>query len=179
MRREATSTNLHSSSDNSSDATIRLDSNQRLSSHPISSSKIEPILEHAPHIKIIIEKSLLQIQYDFHCFHCKKIWKILNLLLEHWMYDHVNDFCVLNIDRTCHGNIEVLVSYHLFSSTNNNQKFYDVLTFKELPSKNISTFAAVNLFYNFSFNEMTQDEKIHMKRWVEKTGENVNRKCAH
>ncbi|KAG2377812.1 hypothetical protein C9374_008897 [Naegleria lovaniensis] len=156
---------------------LNFDSSQELLQQPSSSSNKEIL--NARHIKIINEndKTLVQIQYDFHCFNCKKIWNNLNLLLEHWMYEHVNDFCVLNIDRTLHGNIVVEVNLtKSFSSTRNNQKFYDVLTFKELPSKNILTFAAVNLFYNFSFeDQITQNYKLQMKRWIEKTEENVNK----
>ena len=131
----------------------------------------------ARHIKIVKEKKPIYVQYDFHCFHCKKIWNNINFLLEHWMNHHVTDFSVLSIDKTKRGNILVKLN----ASPNEYEqmkkhKFYDIMTFKEVPYTNLSTFSAVNLFYSFSFDEMTEKEKQQMRKWVEKTGEDINRK---
>ncbi|EFC45664.1 predicted protein [Naegleria gruberi] len=117
-------------------------------------------------------KEEIQFQYDFHCFHCKKMWDNFNMLLEHWKLFHVNDFSVLNIDLIgSRGDVHVIISKKLNKS---GLKFFDPITLKELPTSNISTFASVNLFYNFSFNEMNDLEKNQMKTWVQKIGEEVN-----
>ncbi|KAL9652287.1 hypothetical protein ABK040_011946 [Willaertia magna] len=118
------------------------------------------------------KNNIIQHQYDFHCFYCKKHkFKNLDYLVEHIKYFHKHDFVISKILNV--KNYELQIFIQKFTKIDN-LKLFEPLSFKVLP-ENSKTFIASHIYQNSNLeNVLNEREKEEMTNWVKNIGEYVN-----